>query len=128
MEQKEISLVILGVVSVIAVVGLVLLFKAAMSGNMVREYPPTVLQTSYPGMTEQIEVQQPWYYFSSNNAGTIDNMFRECTMQNKLGKVPADFILGITIDPASAGINPRECVAAPVAITPIKYCCIPPRP
>jgi hypothetical protein len=127
MEQKEISLVILGVVSVIAVVGLVLLFKTAMAGNMVREYPPTVLQTSYPGMTGQTEVQQPWQYFSSNNAGTIDNMFRECTMQNKLGKVPADFILGITMGPEAAGINSRECVTAPAAIAPIKYCCIPPR-
>ena len=128
MEQKEISLVILGVVSVIAVVGLVLLFKAAMSGNMVREYPPTAIQTTYPGMIDQTETQQPWQYFSSNKAGTIDNLFRECTMQSKLGNVPADFILRITIEPKSAGINPRECVAAPTAIAPIRYCCIPPRP
>lgn len=35
MENKDISIVILGVVSIIAVVGLVLLFKTAFSGGAV---------------------------------------------------------------------------------------------
>jgi len=125
MELKETSLIILGVVSVIAVVGLVLLFKTAMSGNMVREYPTTVLQTQYPGMYEQKETLQPWSYFSSTDAGNLDNLFRECTMQNKLGKIPADFTLGIKTEPETAGLNPKKCVPAPAAISPIKYCCMP---
>lgn len=130
MEKKELSMIILGIVAVIAVTGLVLLFKTAIAGKMVWAYPQETLVAEYPAMlaTMPKSTPKPWEYFSAGDPERIQDMMRACEMQNKLGKIPAEFTFGIKTEPESVGFNPRECFAAPSTISPIKYCCIPPRP
>jgi len=130
MEKREISLIILGIVAVIAVFGLVFLFKTAISAKMIHAYPRETMVAEYPGMPigNPTAPLQPWEYFSAGDPERVQDEMQACKLQNKLGKVPADFTLGIKMEPATAGINPRECFPAPTAILPIKYCCIPPRP
>jgi hypothetical protein len=64
MEKKELSLIILGIVAVIAVVGLVMLFKSAMSGAYTyAPYPPAY---SYANTQED-----PWPYATGTYKGGV---------------------------------------------------------
>lgn len=66
MEKKELSLIILGIVAVIAVVGLVLLFKTAMSGaaaNIPAQFPQA---KTYSNVQEQ-----PWPYAHGTYQGGV---------------------------------------------------------
>ncbi|MBD3303703.1 hypothetical protein GF343_01030 [Candidatus Woesearchaeota archaeon] len=66
MEKKELSLIILGIVAVIAVVGLVLLFKTAMSGaaaNIPAKFPQA---RTYSNVQEQ-----PWPYAHGTPEGGV---------------------------------------------------------
>jgi len=66
MEKKELSLIILGIVAVIAVVGLVLLFKTALSGaaaNIPAKFPQA---RTYSNVQEQ-----PWPYAHGTPEGGV---------------------------------------------------------
>ncbi|MBW3005024.1 hypothetical protein KY310_04280 [Candidatus Woesearchaeota archaeon] len=64
MEKKELSLIILGIVAVIAVVGLVLLFKTAMSGAA------TQIPYQFPQAGTYSNVaENPWPYASGTPKG-----------------------------------------------------------
>ena len=64
MEKKELSLIILGIVAVIAVVGLVMLFKSAMSGaNIYTPYPQAY---TYANTQED-----PWPYSTGTYQGGV---------------------------------------------------------
>ncbi len=66
MEKKELSLIILGIVAVIAVVGLVLLFKTAMSGAIANIPPVFPEASTYSNVREQ-----PWPYAHGTYQGGI---------------------------------------------------------
>ena|GEM_PF-1858714 len=66
MEKKELSMIILGIVAVIAVVGLVLLFKSVMTGDVVRVFPPSY---TYSNVQED-----PWPYARGTYKGGVTEM------------------------------------------------------
>lgn len=66
MEKKELSMVILGIVSVIAVVGLVLLFKSAMSGAVTNMPTPFPQAQSYSNVAAN-----PWPYARGTPQGGV---------------------------------------------------------
>jgi len=64
MEKKELSLIILGIVAIIAVVGLVLLFKTAMSGAVAQ------IPQYFPGSGTYSNVaENPWPYAAGTPKG-----------------------------------------------------------
>jgi len=64
MEKKELSMIILGIVAVIAVVGLVLLFKSVMTGGAVKYYYP-------PAQTYSNVQADPWPYAKGTFKGGV---------------------------------------------------------
>lgn len=63
MEKKELSMIILGIVAVIAVVGLVLLFKSVLSGGAVFYYPPAQTYSNVKA--------DPWPYAKGTFKGGV---------------------------------------------------------
>lgn len=47
-DKQKATLIILGIVAVLAIIGLVLLFKSALTGGFVRAYPPAAQAVKYP--------------------------------------------------------------------------------
>ncbi|MBW3002881.1 hypothetical protein KY338_07010 [Candidatus Woesearchaeota archaeon] len=109
MEKKETTMIILGIVAVIAVVGLVLLFKQAMAGA-------TVTATNY--------YQDP--YMKPIPAMNIYAQQQACKTLGAQHIVPALAVMPAKADQV-AGYGADNCFKTPAG-SPVEYCCIQPRP
>ena len=108
MEQKSVGLVILSVVVIIAIVGLILFFKGAQTGeatggSRVRYAMPPLQKIVDPAML--------------------------CEQAAQEGKVPGMYTLEVH---SAAGVaergGMRYCAKAPASIAPVQYCCQQQRP
>jgi len=109
MEKRETTLIILGIVAILAIVGLVMLFKQAMAGA-------TVTATNY--------YQDP--YVKSIPPMNVYAQQQACRMLGAQHIVPV-----LAIMPATAAQMPNyganNCFKAPAG-SQVEYCCIQPRP
>lgn len=109
MEKKETTLIILGIVAVLAIVGLVMLFKQAMAGA-------TVTATNY--------YQDP--YMKPVPPMNVYAQQQACKTLGAQHIVPA-----LAVMPATAAQMPNyganNCFKTPAG-SPVDYCCIQPRP
>jgi hypothetical protein len=99
MEKKELSLIILGIVAVIAVVGLVLLFKSAMSGAIANVPPKFPQAQTYSNMQEQ-----PWPYAH----GTPEGGVRELPAWNPPEGTPKDVMQSSQVYGTGEGLVYRD--------------------
>ena len=134
METKGLNLIILGIVAVIAVVGLVLLFKTAMSGEVVRSiYPGGVLQTSSPGQDITVPIETPAFgeYFSSGGSEGTGMTYADTFACDRIagrGQVRVDQTFEVTSEAEMMKRGKLYCSKAPASIAPVEYCCVPPKP
>ena len=105
MDEKNLALAILGVIVVLALVGLVLHFRAAKTAEFI--------VNPYQGgaITEPTAAQK-----------------YDCEIQGRLGNVPKDFIMGVYSEAGMQARGSLYCVKAPADIAPIMYCCQPQQP
>lgn len=105
MNEKNLALAILGVIAILALVGLVLHYKTAKTAEFI--------VNPYQGgeITEPVAAQR-----------------YDCEIQGRLGNVPKDFIMGVYSEEGMMARGARYCVKAPAEIAPIEYCCQPQRP
>jgi hypothetical protein len=108
MEQKNAALMILSVVAIIAIVGLVLFFKGAQTGDA------TAGRGVRYGMPPLKEIVNPAML---------------CEQAAKEGKVPGMYTLEVH---SAQGLAERGgmqyCAKAPASIAPVLYCCHQQRP
>lgn len=109
MEKKETTLIILGIVAVLAVVGLVLLFKQAMAGA-------TVTATNYY-RDPFVKSVPPMNVYAQQQA---------CRTLGAQHIVPALAIMPATKAQVQ-GYGIDNCFKAPAG-SQVEYCCIQPRP
>ena len=109
MNEKHASLVILTVIAIIAIVGLVLFFKAGQTG----EATGGRIVAPYQGGAIQKPIAAEVY---------------DCQTQGRLGNVPKDFTMGLYSTDAMKARGASYCVKAPANIAPIEYCCLPNKP
>ena len=109
MEKSETTLIILGIVAVIAVVGLIMLFKQAMAGA-------TVTATNY--------YDDP--YMKPIPAMTVYAQQQACRTLAAQHLVPALAIMPAKADQVAA-YGTGNCFKTPVG-SPVEYCCVQPRP
>ena len=140
MEQKNVALLIIGIVVLIAVIGLVMFYKGASTGGMVHAYPDTIIVRpmsgssvqEFPGAIARGNVQgDPFPYRQKGGADPSMTYaaYKSCDVQARLGTVPKSFIWEASSmqqrKSREAG-NPSLCVDAPEQIRPVVACCIPP--
>lgn len=108
MEQKNAALLILSVVAIIAIVGLVLFFKGAQTGEA------TGGGRGYRTMPPLQQILDP---------------AKMCEQAAQEGKVPGMYTLEVY---STQGMQERGgmryCAAAPASIAPVQYCCQQQRP
>lgn len=109
MEKSETTLIILGIVAVLAVVGLILLFKQAMAGA-------TVTATNY--------YQDP--YMKPVPPMNVYAQQQACKTLGAQHIVPALAIMPATKDQVPA-YGADNCFKTPAG-SPVEYCCVQPRP
>jgi hypothetical protein len=139
MEQKNVALLIIGLVALIAVIGLIMHFKGANTGGVVHAYPNTVVirpMTSvvqeFPGAVARGNVQgDPFPYRQKGGADPSMTYaaYKSCDVQARLGNVPKSFIWeasSIQQRKSREAGNTKVCVDAPEQIRPVVACCIPP--
>lgn len=105
MEEKNLALAILGVIAVLALVGLILHFKAVNTAKFI------VSPYQAGPITEPASAQV--YY---------------CDRQGALGNVPKDFNMEVYSEEAVLARGTQYCVRAPAEIAPVMYCCQPQQP
>lgn len=108
MEQKSVGLIILSVVAIIAIVGLILFFKGAHTGEAaggrgVRYAMPPLQKIADPSQL--------------------------CEQAAQEGKVPGMYTLEVhSIDGVKERGGMQYCAKAPASIAPVQYCCQQQRP
>ncbi|MBW2973840.1 hypothetical protein KY346_05620 [Candidatus Woesearchaeota archaeon] len=135
MEDKHTALVALGIVVVLAIIGLVLLFKTASTGATIaaranQPYPGIVME--YPGAVARGNVQGtpfPYYreddYWSRKRAPelTYRSQKGRCDALVRLGLVPAGFTWDANIQ-QSRNRGPEQCIVVENSLR--GNCCKPP--
>lgn len=126
MDRKEITLISLSIVAVIAIVGLVLLFKAQMEGGVVHSYPPTYYVKTIPQAVMELPSAAPYQDPMMQYSDTVI-----CDQQARLNKIPKGYVWEAKTAQQrklrEAGNKQGICLDAPAGL-PIVACCQPPKP
>ena len=127
--DKHLGLVILGVVAILAIIGMVLLFKGHGTGEFIRyEYPRGLLQAPSPGQGVTVPTNMGEYFAAGEPERSYGKPLA-CEDQIKYShKIPQDFTWEVYSEQQMQERGPRYCMKAPAEIAPVKYCCMPQKP
>ena len=130
--EKNLGLVILGIIAILAIIGMLLLFKGQGTGEFIRyEYPTAILQAPAPGEVgmKVPTTPVPGEYFAADEPARSYGNTLACEDQIKYShKIPQDFTWEVYSEEQMLERGSRYCMKAPEAIAPIKYCCMPQKP